>query len=76
LVRVEQQEAARRLGRSGQADRTQVYDSGWDFDVTNLIQFTDNKHSGIFESDQTRAFLADVLRGVDRGVLVQKYGAS
>ncbi len=66
----------RRLGRSGLADRTDVYDNVWDFDVTALIQGVENTHSGVFESKKSLSLLEDILRGVDRSVLQEKYGGS
>lgn len=65
----------RRLGRSGLADRSDVYDNVWDFDVTHLIKDTDNPHSGVFETAKSMVLLGDILRGVDRSILEESHGA-
>lgn len=65
----------RRLGRSGLADRADVYDNVWDFDVTHLIKNTANPHSGVFEAAKSMMLLGDILRGVDRSVLEEAHGS-
>lgn len=55
----------RRLGRSGLADRNNVWDNVFDVDVSNVIKKT-NVHSAVFESPESLALLEQVLRGVDR----------
>ena len=55
----------RRLGRSGLADRNNVWDNVFDVDVTSVIKKTD-VHSAVFDSPRAMALLEQVLRGVDR----------
>jgi esterase/lipase superfamily enzyme len=55
----------RRLGRSGLADRNNVYDNVFDADVSNLI-VQKNIHSAVFDSPKAMDFLEGVLRGYDR----------
>ena len=58
----------RRLGRSGLADRNEVYDNVFDLDVTGALPAkAKNIHSAVFEHDATLALLEQVLRGRDRG---------
>jgi hypothetical protein len=58
----------RRLGRSGLADRDNVYDNVFDVDVTNLI-VKKNIHSAVFLSPKAMDLLEIVLRGFDRSVI-------
>jgi len=55
----------RRLGRSGFADRNNVYDNVFDADVSNLI-VQKNIHSAVFDSPKAMDFLEGLLRGYDR----------
>lgn len=55
----------RRLGRSGLADRNNVYDNVFDEDVSDLI-IRKNIHSAVFDSPKAMDLLEQVLRGVDR----------
>jgi esterase/lipase superfamily enzyme len=64
----------RRLGRSGLADAAEVFDNVWDMDVSHLIKNTPNTHSAVFHAEKSLALLGDVLRGVDRTVLLEKHG--
>ncbi|HZF16411.1 MAG TPA: alpha/beta hydrolase [Steroidobacteraceae bacterium] len=59
----------RRLGRSGLADRSNVWDNVFDHDVTALLDTRKNIHSGVFLSPKAMDLLEEVLRGVDRGQL-------
>ena len=58
----------RRLGRSGLADRANVWDNVFDADVSGLI-VKKNVHSAVFDSPKSMALLEKVLRGVDRAHL-------
>jgi esterase/lipase superfamily enzyme len=58
----------RRLGRSGLADRNNVYDNVFDEDVTELIS-KKNIHSAVFDSPKAMDLLEQVLRGIDRNFL-------
>jgi len=58
----------RRLGRSGLADRTSVYDNVFDEDVSALI-IQKNIHSAVFDSPKAMDLLEQVLRGIDRKFL-------
>ena len=55
----------RRLGRSGLADRDQVWDNVFDVDVTGYI-VKEDIHSAVFKSPRALALLERILRGVDR----------
>jgi esterase/lipase superfamily enzyme len=66
----------RRLGRSGLADSSQVWDNVFAADVSQQIANTPNKHSAVFDSSASRDLLADVLRGVDRKILFSRYQIS
>jgi len=60
----------RRLGRSGLADRTTVYDNIFDYDVTKLLGAKPkNVHSAVFENPKTMNLLRLILIGRDRGQL-------
>ncbi len=59
----------RRLGRSGLADRNNVWDNVFDVDVSSVIKKTD-VHSAVFDSPRALALLEQVLCGVDRQHLV------
>ena len=63
----------RRLGRSGLSDGKNVYDNIFDIDVTPLIEGQSNVHSAVFESAKSRDLLRDVLRGVDRGIMMRDH---
>jgi hypothetical protein len=56
----------RRLGRSGLADRTSVWDNVFDYDVSALITPGPGAHSAVFESKDAIELLRRILRGVDR----------
>ena len=58
----------RRLGRSGLADRDNVYDNVFDEDVSDLI-IRKNIHSAVFDSPKAMDLLEQVLRGIDRKFL-------
>lgn len=55
----------RRLGRSGLADRNNVWDNVFDLDVTDFI-VKEDIHSAVFKSPDALALLEKILRGVDR----------
>ena len=59
----------RRLGRSGLADRNQVWDNVFDVDVSDLIDHTKSTHSAALESPESVALIRQILTGVDRGLL-------
>lgn len=56
----------RRLGRSGLADPSRVYDNVWHRDVSSLIQGAPGAHSGLFDTEAGVSFLRQVLQGIDR----------
>jgi esterase/lipase superfamily enzyme len=58
----------RRLGRSGLADRNNVYDNVFDEDVSDLI-IKKNIHSAVFDSPKAMDLLEQLLRGIDRKFL-------
>lgn len=60
----------RRLGRSGLADRSSVYDNVFDEDVSALI-VKKNIHSAVFDSPKALDLLEGILRGIDRRHLVK-----
>ena len=63
----------RRLGRSGldKSPDTRPPDNVWDVDCTSLISpGTDNIHSFYFDAPKTVALMREILRGIDRKVLV------
>jgi esterase/lipase superfamily enzyme len=55
----------RRLGRSGLANRDNVWDNVFDIDVTDII-VREDIHSAVFRSPKALAVLEKILRGVDR----------
>jgi esterase/lipase superfamily enzyme len=59
----------RRLGRSGLADSSTVWDNVFAEDVSNLIDRNKSIHSAVFDSPKSLALLEKVLRGVDRKFL-------
>ena len=60
----------RRLGRSGLADPTAVYDNVFDLDVTNILpKSATNIHSAVFDNAATLKVLRLLLMGRDRGLL-------
>jgi len=65
----------RRLGRSG-LDRTcPIPDNVWDIDCSQLLDFKFNGiqiHGAYFEEPKVYAVMGDLLRGVDRSVLLAK----
>jgi esterase/lipase superfamily enzyme len=61
----------RRLGRSGLDRSYPVPDNVWDVDCSTLITSdATNIHSSYFEEDKTIELMRQVLRGIDRKVLV------
>lgn len=60
----------RRLGRSGLDRTVPAPDNVWDKDCTDWLRGMSSTHSAYFESDKTLAFMRDVLRGVDRNILL------
>lgn len=63
----------RRLGRSGLANATNVWDNVCQFDMSSLIEGAKNSHSAIFDTPEAMNLLRDVIRGVDRGVVASRY---
>ncbi len=62
----------RRLGRSGLADRTAVWDNVFDFDITAYINRNDASiHSAVFDSTPAIDIVENILRGVDRNYIAQ-----
>ena len=62
----------RRLGRSGLADPTSVWDNVFEFDVTNYINRTDTSiHSAVFDSQPAIEIVENILRGVDRNFIAE-----
>jgi esterase/lipase superfamily enzyme len=62
----------RRLGRSGLADRTNVWDNVFDFDITAYINRADASiHSAVFDSAPAIAIVENILRGVDRNYIAE-----
>jgi esterase/lipase superfamily enzyme len=62
----------RRLGRSGLADPTKVWDNVFDFDVTTYINRHDESiHSAVFDSAPAIAIVENILRGVDRNFVAE-----
>ena len=55
----------RRLGRSGLADASNVWDNVFDFDITEFL-VKKNIHSAVFDSPKALAILEKILRGIDR----------
>ena len=66
----------RRLGRSGLADSQNVWDNVFAADVSPLTSTASNQHSAVFDCKESRGLLADILRGVDRKILFERYGVS
>jgi hypothetical protein len=62
----------RRLGRSGLADRTKVFDNVFDFDITAYINRNDASiHSAVFDSMPAIDIVENILRGVDRNYIAE-----
>lgn len=64
----------RRLGRSGLADATAVWDNVCEFDDTQLIRGIAHSHSAVFESPKGMTLLRTILQGTDRKVIVDSGG--
>lgn len=66
----------RRLGRSGLDEETKVPDNVWDVDCTGFFDAPNvhpkSIHSAYFDVESTREVMRQILRGVDRGVLVSR----
>ncbi len=56
----------RRLGRSGLANRSAVWDNVFDWDVSEIIDRRKKVHSAVFDSPKSLSLLEKILRGVDR----------
>lgn len=63
----------RRLGRSGLDDPTDVADNVWDIDCSRLLAGADNVHSAYFETPSTQRLMKQLLKGVDRRVLIDQF---
>lgn len=61
----------RRLGRSGLADSTNVWDNVFEFDVTTYIDTQGSVHSAVFDSAPATAIVRNILRGIDRNYIAQ-----
>jgi esterase/lipase superfamily enzyme len=66
----------RRMGRSGLHEPKFVPDNVCEFNITNLIDNTRNAHSAVFEIKEARDLLREILRGVDRKILLQRFNIS
>ena len=64
----------RRLGRSGLDDPDDVADNVWDIDCSQFFRDVDGVHSAYFEVPKTQRLMQQVLRGVDRRVLIDRFG--
>jgi hypothetical protein len=64
------------LGRSGLHEPKFVPDNVCEFNITNLIGNTRNAHSAVFEIKEARYLLREILRGVDRKILLQRFNIS
>jgi len=63
----------RRLGRSGLDDPEDVPDNVWQVDCSTLISpNAKNVHSSYFDEPRTIDLMREVLRGIDRNVLVAR----
>jgi esterase/lipase superfamily enzyme len=60
---------ARRLGRSGIANRTGVWDNVFDLDVSDLIDTKKSIHLAALESPKSIALIRKILVGIDRRFL-------
>lgn len=61
----------RRLGRSGLADPTNVWDNVFEFDVTTFINTKASIHSAVFASQPAIDIVRNILRGIDRNYIAQ-----
>lgn len=59
----------RRLGRSGLADSSNVWDNVFAVDVSAYLDLSKEIHSAVFDSPKALALLEQILRGVDRSHL-------
>ena len=64
----------RRLGRSGLDDPHDVADNVWDVDCSQFFHDVDGIHSAYFDVEKTQRLMQQVLRGVDRRVLIDRFG--
>ncbi len=63
----------RRLGRSGLDQTKPIPDNVWDVDCSSLIAANANNiHSAYFEQPKVVTLMRELLRGVDRHVLLQR----
>jgi esterase/lipase superfamily enzyme len=66
----------RRLGRTGLDPNEQPPDNVWDIDcskyLTNLARGMPNTHSAYFEVKKIQALMRDLLRGIDRKVVLDR----
>ena len=60
----------RRLGRSGLDDPDDVSDNVWAVDCTQFFRNVDNIRSAYFDVRQTQRLMRQVLKGIDRHVLI------
>ena len=61
----------RRLGRSGLADRGNVWDNVFDFDVTRYLDPSQSEHSAVFYSKPSITIVQNILCGIDRNYIAQ-----
>jgi esterase/lipase superfamily enzyme len=59
----------RRLGRSGLADKTDVWDNVFDFDITWFLDTQNSIHSAVFDSPPAISIVRNILRGIDRNYI-------
>jgi len=57
---------ARRLGRSGLADPSNVWGNVFELDVSTLVKGQHAIHSAVFDSPEALSIVERILRGVDR----------
>ena len=63
----------RRLGRSGLDNPSDVADNVWDIDCSRLLAGADNVHSAYFDAAPTQRLMKQLLKGVDRRVLIDHF---
>ena len=63
----------RRLGRSGLDNPLDVADNVWDVDCSQFLGDADGVHSAYFEVRQTQRLMKQILSGVDRRVLIDRF---
>jgi esterase/lipase superfamily enzyme len=64
----------RRLGRSGLDRGAAPPDNVWSIDCSHFLQGKKNIHSAYFDDQPVQSLMRDLLRGLDRRVLVAAHG--